>query len=377
MPPGCGARTSTRTPGISTDTSFIYICPRTSKRDLPTDTFPLRRCLYDARDLTLEQMEGNHTIWIEKYRPRKLDDIVGQKEIVVRLQSYVKSGSLPHLLFTGSAGVGKTTAAVALAREFFGEAWHMNFREMNASDERGIDVVRNQIKQFARTSPLAGATFKILFLDEADALTTDAQAALRRTMETYAHTCRFILSCNYSSKIIDPIQSRCAIYRFRPLDRDAVVEEVQRIAAAEGLTVTEGGLDAVVYVAQGDMRKAINALQGAAIVSPTIDESMIYAITSTARPEEINELLDLAVAGDFDGAERSLEDLVRGRGIAPNELINQCYRTLIKRDMNRTLKVEMIDALGETDFRLSEGASSEIQLEAMVARFVLSAQKYT
>ncbi|RXE55381.1 Replication factor C small subunit [Methanoculleus taiwanensis] len=322
-------------------------------------------------------MEGNHTIWIEKYRPRKLDDIVGQKEIVVRLQSYVKSGSLPHLLFTGSAGVGKTTAAVALAREFFGEAWHMNFREMNASDERGIDVVRNQIKQFARTSPLAGATFKILFLDEADALTTDAQAALRRTMETYAHTCRFILSCNYSSKIIDPIQSRCAIYRFRPLDRDAVVEEVQRIAAAEGLTVTEGGLDAVVYVAQGDMRKAINALQGAAIVSPTIDESMIYAITSTARPEEINELLDLAVAGDFDGAERSLEDLVRGRGIAPNELINQCYRTLIKRDMNRTLKVEMIDALGETDFRLSEGASSEIQLEAMVARFVLSAQKYT
>ncbi len=124
------------------------------------------------------------------------------------------------------------------------------------------------------------------------------------------------------------------------------------------------------------MRKAINALQGAAIVSPTIDEGMIYAITSTARPEEINELLDLAVAGDFDGAERSLEDLIRGRGIAPNELINQCYRTLIKRDMNRTLKVELIDALGETDFRLSEGASSEIQLEAMIARFVLSARKY-
>ncbi|MDN7023577.1 replication factor C small subunit [Methanoculleus sp. FWC-SCC1] len=322
-------------------------------------------------------MEGNHTIWIEKYRPRKLADIVGQTDIVVRLQSYVKSGSLPHLLFTGSAGIGKTTAAVALAREFFGDAWQMNFREMNASDERGIDVVRNQIKQFARTSPLAGASFKVLFLDEADALTTDAQAALRRTMETYAHTCRFILSCNYSSKIIDPIQSRCAIYRFRPLDREAIALEVERIAAAEGLTVTKDALDAIAYVAQGDMRKAINALQGAAILSAAIDAAKIYEITSTARPEEINDLLNLAVGGDFEGAERLLDDLVRGRGIAPNELITQCYRTLVKRDMDRGLKVELIDALGETDFRLSEGASSEIQMEAMIARFVLAAEKYT
>ena len=171
-------------------------------------------------------MEDNNTIWIEKYRPLRLADIVGQDEIIERLESYVRSGNLPHLLFTGSAGVGKTTAAVSLAREFFGESWHMNFRELNASDERGIDVVRNQIKQFARTSPLGGATFKILFLDEADALTTDAQAALRRTMESYAQTCRFILSCNYSSKIIDPIQSRCAIYRFKPLGRAAISEEI-------------------------------------------------------------------------------------------------------------------------------------------------------
>jgi len=322
------------------------------------------------------QMDDSHTIWIEKYRPRRLDEMVGQKDIVVRLQSYVKTGNLPHLLFTGSAGIGKTTSAVALAREFFGDSWQMNFREMNASDERGIDVVRNQIKQFARTSPLAGATFKILFLDEADALTTDAQAALRRTMETYARTCRFILSCNYSSKIIDPIQSRCAIYRFRPLDREAVIEEVQRIAAAEGLTVTEGALDAIVYVASGDMRKAINALQGAAILRPAIDEEMIYEITATARPAEVNELLDLSIAGQFDEAEQALLELTRGRGIAPNELINQCYRALVQRDIDRTLKVRLIDALGETDFRLSEGASSDIQMEALLARFVLAAEQH-
>ncbi len=322
------------------------------------------------------QMDGNHTIWIEKYRPKRLDEMVGQKEIVVRLQAYVKTRNLPHLLFTGSAGIGKTTAAVALAREFFGDSWQMNFREMNASDERGIDVVRNQIKEFARTSPLAGATFKILFLDEADALTTDAQAALRRTMETYARTCRFILSCNYSSKIIDPIQSRSAIYRFRPLDREAVIEETRRIAAAEGLTVTQGALDAIVYVASGDMRKAINALQGAAIVRTDIDEETVYAITSTARPDEIDELLDLSIAGRFDEAERALSDLTHGRGIAPNELINQCYRALVQRDIDRTLKVKLIDALGETDFRLSEGASSDIQMEALLARFVLATEQH-
>ncbi|HMA04759.1 MAG TPA: replication factor C small subunit [Methanomicrobiales archaeon] len=319
-------------------------------------------------------MEENHTIWIEKYRPTKLAEMVGQREIVERLQSYVRSRSLPHLLFTGSAGVGKTTAAVALAREFFGETWHMNFRELNASDERGIDVVRNQIKQFARTSPLEGASFKILFLDEADALTPDAQAALRRTMESYAATCRFILSCNYSSKIIDPIQSRCAIYRFRPLDRGDIAEEIRRIAKREGLTVPEKAIDAIAYVAQGDMRKAINALQGAAILSPVIEEKMVYEIAANARPEEIQEFLDLSLGGDFEGTERVLDRLLRERGIAPAELLGQCYRALVSRKMDLALKVCLIDALGETDFRLSEGADSEIQMEALAARFVLAAK---
>ena len=320
-------------------------------------------------------LDDTHTIWIEKYRPALLKDIVGQDDIVERLSSYVKNSNLPHLLFTGSAGVGKTTAAVALAKEFFKDSWQMNFRELNASDERGIDVVRNQIKQFARTTPLGEASFKILFLDEADALTTDAQAALRRSMESYAQTCRFILSCNYSSKIIDPIQSRCAIYRFKPLGATAVKEEIRRIAGKENLTVTEKAMDAIVYIAQGDMRKAINALQGAAIIRSNIDEKMVYAITSTARPDEINDLLARSLKGDFDGAESLLAHLLHERGIAPNELLNQCYRTILTMDIDRKLKVRLIDHLGETDFRLSEGANSDIQLEAMIARFVVSSEK--
>ena len=323
----------------------------------------------------MTSMDDTHMIWIEKYRPSVLKDIVGQDEIVERLSSYVRNKNLPHLLFTGNAGVGKTTAAVTLAREFFLDSWQMNFRELNASDERGIDVVRNQIKQFARTTPLGDATFKILFLDEADALTTDAQAALRRTMESYAQTCRFILSCNYSSKIIDPIQSRCAIYRFKPLSANAIKEEICRIAGKENLSVTQKAMDAIVYIAQGDMRKAINALQGAAIIRNEIDEKMVYAITSTARPDEINDLLARSLKGDFDGAESLLSHLLHERGIAPNELINQCYRTILNLDIDRKLKVRLIDHIGETDFRLSEGSNSDIQLEAMIARFVVSSEK--
>ena len=311
-------------------------------------------------------------IWIEKYRPRNLSEVAGQEEIVERLRSYVRTKALPHLLFTGSAGVGKTTCAVALAREMFGDTWSMNFRELNASDERGIDVVRNQIKQFARTSPLGDATFKILFLDEADALTQDAQAALRRTMENYAETCRFILSCNYSSKIIDPIQSRCAIYRFRPLSDQAITAEMARIAANEGVAIEEDGYRALIYISQGDMRKAINALQGAAIVSRTVTAENVYAITSNAKPEEIEILVSDALAGDFEGAVQMLHTLMYDRGIAPNELINQLYRTISSRDMDRRQKVALIDVLGETDFRLSEGADADIQMDALIAKITES-----
>src|SRR3990170_8069308 len=151
-------------------------------------------------------------IWVEKYRPKTLEDVVGQNEIVARLKAYVRAKNLPHLLFAGPAGTGKTTCAIALARDMFGENWRMNYHELNSSDERGIDVVRSKIKEIARLAPFGGTSFKVIFLDEADNLTADAQAALRRTMETYSKTSRFILSANYSSRLIEPIQSRCAVF---------------------------------------------------------------------------------------------------------------------------------------------------------------------
>ncbi|MCL2549786.1 MAG: replication factor C small subunit [Methanimicrococcus sp.] len=311
-------------------------------------------------------------IWVEKYRPMKLDDVFGQEETVERLKSYVSSRNLPHLLFTGPPGVGKTASAVSIAREMFGDGWNENFTELNASDERGIDIVRNKIKTFAKTAPIGGASFKIIFLDEADALTNDAQSALRRTMEKYSGNCRFILSCNYSSKIIEPIQSRCAVYRFKSLTDEAIAKRIRHISGQEGLTITDGGVKALVYVAGGDMRKAVNSLQAAAFIQKGIDEETVYKITATARPEDVLDLIHTALSGQFKEARDKLNTLVFDQGLSADDVLNQIYRALFKvEDLSDSEMILLIDAVGEADFRISEGANEKIQLEALVAHFAL------
>ncbi len=271
-------------------------------------------------------------------------------------------------MFSGPPGVGKTATAVSIAKELFGEDWNENFTELNASDERGIDVVRTKIKNFAKTSPIGGADFKIIFLDEADALTSDAQSALRRTMEKYTSNCRFILSCNYSSRIIEPIQSRCAVYRFRPLPAEAVRERCIYISQQEGLDIADDGLEAIMYVSGGDMRKAINALQAASMFDTTIHSDGIYRITATAQPEEIVNLLETALAGNFLQARKILDTLMTERGLSGEDVVGQVYRSLIGMDVPPKQLVQIMDTLGETDFRLTEGADERIQLDALLAR---------
>jgi len=268
--------------------------------------------------------------------------------------------------------VGKTAASIAIVKEIFGPSWRNNFIELNASDERGIDIIRHKVKDFARMAPLGEATFKVIFLDEADALTNDAQSALRRTMEMYSATTRFVLSCNYSSKIIEPIQSRCAVYRFKPLSSQAIAKRVRYIAEQEGLNVTGEGINAIEYVAAGDMRKAINALQAAALLGDKVDEETIYTITSTARPEEIRELIRTALSGDFQKSRSMLDDLLISKGLSGEDVIVQIYRALLDMDIPDPEKVRLMDRIGEADFRMTEGANERIQLEALLAYFVLA-----
>ena len=263
-----------------------------------------------------------------------------------------------------------TTAASAIAKELYGDDWRENFLELNASDERGIDVVRDRIKSFARSS-FGGYDYRVIFLDEADALTSDAQGALRRTMEQFSNNTRFILSCNYSSQIIDPIQSRCAVFRFSPLVDEAVAAQVHEIAETEGIEVTDDGVDALVYAADGDMRKAINGLQAAAVMGETVDEEAVFAITSTARPEEIKEMVDLALEGDFTQARSRLDHLLTEVGIAGGDIIDQLHRSVWEFDIPDRAAVQLMDRVGEADYRITAGANEQVQLEALLASLAL------
>ena len=314
-------------------------------------------------------------IWVEKYRPKALDEVVGQEEIVERLKAYAAEGNMPHLLFAGPAGTGKTTCAMALARDMFGEVWRQNYYELNSSDERGIETVRTKIKEIARLAPISGTAFKLIFLDEADNLTADAQAAMRRTMETYSKTSRFILSANYSSRLIEPIQSRTAVFRFRPLKPEAIRVYIQRIAKAEKLKITEDGMDALIYVAQGDMRRAVNSLQVAASVGTTIDAEVLYKVSSTIRPEEVKKLIEKALEGEFLRAREVLDQLLIEYGLSGEDIIRQLHRTVFDLNIPDESKVRLLDRIGETDFRLTEGSSERIQIEALLAHFALIGQE--
>ena len=309
-------------------------------------------------------------IWIEKYRPQTLDDVHGHEDIVDRLQSYVAADDLPHLLFAGPAGVGKTTSATAIARAVYGDDWRGNFLELNASDQRGIDVVRDRIKNFARSS-FGGYDYRIIFLDEADSLTSDAQSALRRTMEQFSDNTRFILSCNYSSQIIDPIQSRCAVFRFTPLSDEAIDGQIREIAEAEGIELTDDGLDALVYAASGDMRRAINSLQAAATTGETVDEEAVYRITSTARPEDIEEMVTAALDGDFLRARSRLDTLLTETGMAGGDIIDQLHRSVWDFGLSERAAVRLMERIGEADYRITTGANEQVQLEALLAALAL------
>jgi replication factor C small subunit len=322
-------------------------------------------------------MSDESPLWVEKYRPRSLSEITNQKEIVERLKMFVKERNVPHLLFAGPPGTGKTTAILAMANDLYGGKIEGNILELNSSDERGINVVRTRIKDFARTIPISDVPFKIIVLDEADAVTSDAQNALRRTMERYSRNARFTLLCNYSSKIIEPIQSRCAVFRFAPLLEKDIAQRLRFIAEKESIKLEDSGLKAILYIASGDLRRAINTLQGASAVGALVTDELVYKVASRARPEEVLSMLELALSGKFLDARNMLHSLLINYGLSGTDVIKQIHREILRLKVPDFDKIKLTDCVGEIDFRLTQGANEEIQLSALLAHFAGAGIKMT
>jgi len=279
---------------------------------------------------------------------------------------------MPHQLYAGPAGVGKSTLAIVVAKKLFGEQWRQNLLELNASDERGIDIVRVKVKDFARTKAIGDVPFKIIFLDECDALTREAQQALRRTMENYTSTCRFILSCNYSSKIIDPIQSRCAVFRFKPLEKKDQGLIIDKIAKEEHLKITEKAKAALEEVSEGDCRRLENIMQSCTAISKNITEDLIYSLASIAEPKEVKEILELAIKNKFVDAKNKLLDTMLQNGLSGLDIIKQIQKTILDLDIDNRNKMTLIEKCGEIEFRMTEGSDEFIQLECLLAQFTLA-----
>jgi replication factor C small subunit len=312
------------------------------------------------------------SIWTEKYRPTKFEDVYGQDEIVKRVKNLTNSLNIPHMLFAGSAGTGKSTLAIIVARELFKEYWKENYLELNASDARGIDVIRQEVKNFARTKSLGSVPFKIIFLDEADALTKEAQQALRRTMENYTSTCRFILSCNYSSKIIDPIQSRCVVFRFKLLERRDIEKVIKKIADIEKLNINDNAMKALYECSEGDCRRAINLVQASASISPNITEEIVNILLSNAKPKDIKIVLDYALAGDFEKSREKLLEVMLKESVSGTDIIKAIQKEIWTMNIDPEIKVRLTEKTGEIEFRLVEGSDEFIQLESLLASFVLA-----
>ncbi|KAK9315370.1 P-loop containing nucleoside triphosphate hydrolase protein [Lipomyces starkeyi] len=308
--------------------------------------------------------------WVEKYRPVFLDDVVGNTETIERLKIIARDGNMPHLIISGMPGIGKTTSILCLARTLLGSNYKEGVLELNASDERGVDVVRNRIKAFAQKHVnLPPGRQKIVILDEADSMTAQAQQALRRTMEIYASTTRFAFACNQSNKIIEPLQSRCAILRYSRLTDQQVVRRLKAIIDAEEVKYSDDGLAALVFAAEGDMRQAINNLQSTVAGFGFVNGENVFKIVDTPHPTSVQAMLKACHQGKVETALEILRTDLWDKGYSAVDIISTMFRVIKSMDeINEHRKMEYIKEIGFTHMRILDGVGTLLQLSGCIAK---------
>lgn len=308
-------------------------------------------------------------MWIEKYRPQKLSDLLSHHEIIKTLKALISNNRLPHLLFCGPPGTGKTSTILACAKEMYGPAYKSMILELNASDDRGISVVRGEIKNFASTRRMFSSGVKLIVLDEADAMTSAAQMALRRVVEKFAQNTRFCIICNYVNKIIPALQSRCTKFRFGPLPKQDVREKVRQIADIEHVSLTDDGLNALLELGNGDMRRILNVLQStymAVGAKAQVTGDAVYANTGAPHPGDIANIWQLLMDEHYSSCCQQVSTIMYSKGLALDDIITQLLPQVVKSDMKAEAKMYIYERLAEIEVRLAVGGSEKLNVAALV-----------
>ncbi|KAG6813838.1 Subunit of heteropentameric Replication factor C (RF-C) [Tricholoma furcatifolium] len=321
-----------------------------------------------------DQTYDDNLPWVEKYRPVTLDDVVSHKDITTTIEKFIEKNRLPHLLFYGPPGTGKTSTILAVARRIYGPDYkkqilELIYEKLNASDERGIDVVREQIKQFAETRTLFSKGYKLIILDEADMMTQQAQAALRRVIEQYTKNVRFCIICNYVNKIAPAIQSRCTRFRFTPLPIVEVEKRLNVIVEAEKVNLTEEGKKALLKLSKGDMRRVLNVLQACHAAYDTTGETEIYNCTGNPHPSDIESIVNSMLSDEFTTSYQMISNMKTERGLALQDLLTGAFEFVETLELKPHARIYLLDHLATTEHRLSTGASEKIQLTALLGAF--------